>query len=296
VSSDQLVIQRESPEEVTIPLEDISVLLIDTYEVTLSVSVLSRLAAYGGIVVGCGDNHIPSVISIPTIAHSRQTAIQRIQIEATKPFLKRCWQKIVKQKILNQAEVLGLCGLENKKEELISLIPSITSGDSMNVESNAARIYFRALFGGDFIRGSQGEGIGKTNSLLNYGYAVLRSTVAQAIVCHGLLPAFGMHHKSELNPFNLADDIIEPFRPIVDLYAANFKAEDNEPIYELTPDDKAGLIALLHNDVKIDGKKYACMYAIDLCVAGYQKAVLGGEASILTGLPTIIPLKKHRYE
>ena len=295
IKANQLAIDRPGFDIVTMPIEDIGVLLIDTLEVNFSVSVMTRMAEYGGIIIAGGDNHIPSVISLPLIAHSRQTSIQRTQVELSKPFLKRCWQRVVKQKILNQAKILALCGHNVTSEELLSLAQTITSGDSANVESNAARIYFRKLFGGSFIRGSQNEGVGALNSHLNYGYAVLRSVISQYIVNHGLLPAFGMHHRSELNPFNLADDIIEPFRPLVDLYVAGLKLmeEDN---YKLTPEDKAGLIALLHANVKIKNKKYAVMYAIDLCVASYQKSVLSGNPIDFKDLPEIVPIEEHCYE
>jgi len=295
VKDNQLVIDRAGFDIVTLPIEDIGVLLIDTFEVNLTVSVLARMAEYGGIIIGCGDNHTPAAISLPLVAHSRQTAIQRTQVELSKPFLKRCWKKIVKQKILNQAKILSLCDHRVTSDELSELAQTITSGDSTNVESNAARIYFRKLFGTSFIRGTQYEGVGAVNSHLNYGYAVIRSIIAQSIVNHGLLPAFGIHHHSELNPFNLADDIIEPFRPLVDLYVAGLKLSEEDG-YELTPEDKAGLIALLHSDVKIKNKKYAAMYAVDLCVANYQQAVLSGNPTDFDTVPEIVPIREHVYE
>ena len=161
VKDNQLVIDRTGFDIATLPIEDIGVLLIDTFEVNLSVSVLTRMAEYGGIIIGCGNDHAPAVISLPLVANSRQTAIQRTQAALSKPFLKRCWQKIVKQKVLNQAKILSLCGHTVTSDELSELAQTITSGDSTNVESNAAKIYFRKLFGETFIRSGQNEWAGR---------------------------------------------------------------------------------------------------------------------------------------
>lgn len=219
VEQQQLVIEQGDGPPITFPLEDIAVLLVESQQVTLTAALLARCASADVTLFVCDESHIPAFIGQPLQAHTRMVSVQRLQLSMSQPFLKRCWQLVVRQKILNQGRCLGL--LAKPGEEQLKLCASkVASGDSANVEGWAAREFFREAYGGRFTRfADDGQ-----NHALNYGYAVLRGAVARGITLHGLLAAHGMHHRSELNPFNLADDLIEPFRPLVDLYVAQQSA------------------------------------------------------------------------
>lgn len=172
-------------------------------------------------------------------------------------------------------------------EVLQELAGKVRSDDSDNREAVAAAVYFPALFGADFSRGSDDP----RNAALNYGYAILRGAIARSLLTHGLEPCIGLHHRSELNNFNLADDLIEPFRPLVDLYVAqNISPEEDV----LTPQQKAGLFQLTNNLVRQGGKRYRAMLAIDRTCAALAKSV--AEQRQLLELPELIPLELHRYE
>ena len=163
----------------------------------------------------------------------------------------------------------------------------VLSNDSDNREAVAAALYFPALFGNGFFRGSDDP----RNAVLNYGYAVMRAGIARNLVVHGLEPCIGLHHRSELNNFNLADDLIEPFRPIVDLYVAqNFSKDD----VVLPPRQKAGLFNLTNYLVKQADRRYRVMLSIDRVCMALANSVTAGEN--LLELPELIPLELHQYE
>ena len=198
----------------------------------------------------------------------------------------KLWQQIVVRKIQNQAQCLRLMGKE-EWQELQQMAGKVLSNDSDNREAVAAALYFPALFGNGFFRGSDDP----RNAALNYGYAVMRAGIARNLVVHGLEPCIGLHHRSELNNFNLADDLIEPFRPIVDLYAAqNFSKDDDV----LTPRQKAGLFNLTNYLVKQAGRRYRVMLSIDRVCTALANSVTAGEN--LLELPELIPLELHQYE
>ena len=207
-----------------VPFEDIAVVVLNHREITLTHSVLSACAEYGISLFATGDNHQPSGVFLPFLQHSRATRMLRLQLELPKPVAKQTWAAIVRSKINNQAECLKLAGADGH-DRLESYARRIRSGDAENLEGQAAASYFPKLFDANFHR-SQDRW---TNAALNYGYAVLRGTIARGLVAHGLLPSLGLFHASEQNAFNLADDLIEPFRPLVDLFVATqINRDDSE--------------------------------------------------------------------
>lgn len=283
VENDQLVIAQDG--EIGLPIEDIAVLVLESPEVSLSSSLLDRLASHGVTLVACDGKHLPSAVAMPFSAHSRLAAVQRMQLETRLPFRKRCWQAVVSRKMLNQAqclEYLGRAGVAKVR----GLAAKVTSGDATNLESVAAREHFRHLFGDDFIRGEEDA----TNAALNYGYAVLRAAVARGLTAHGFLPAHGIHHHSELNQFNLADDFLEPFRPIVDLCVARMNLGD-----ELVKKDRETLVALLHCETLIDGERHAVSHACEMTTGSFLEACRKRDAAALK-LPRLVPLRMHEYE
>ena len=284
VQREQLVI--EQAEKFTVPLEDISSVLIESQQVTLSAHAATALANHGITVFLCDEKHLPSCQLLPINQYCRQRKLLMAQCEIGKPLQKQLWQQIVIRKIQNQAQCLRLMGKPGW-EDLRQIAGTVLSNDSDNREAVAAALYFPRLFGDNFSRGSDDP----RNAALNYGYAIVRGGIARNLVMHGLESCIGIHHRSELNNFNLADDLIEPFRPIVDLYVAqNFSVTDDV----LTAQQKAGLFNLTNYLVKQAGRKYRVMLAIDRSCAALANSVT--EQMLLLELPELIPLERHRYE
>lgn len=234
VKNEQLVIDNGDKSKV--PLEDIGCIIADSPQVVINSYLLMKLSEYGIVLITDGKNHIPCGVHLPFAVHSRHLSVLQEQIKMTESTKKRLWKSIVIQKIRNQANVLRICSVE-EWEEVDSISLKVKYGDTSNMEGTAAARYFKLLFGKDFTRGSENI----VNAMLNYGYAVLRSMIAKNLVAYGFEPSLGIHHKSALNSFNLADDMIEPFRPIVDLFVRIY-AEDEE---ELTTRVKTRLADLL---------------------------------------------------
>ena len=209
LTDSQLVVNREDG-EIRLPIEDIAWMVIDTPQVSITTALLSACMDAGMAIITTDRTHTPSGLILPFHRHHRQAAIAAMQIGTSAPLKKRLWQIVVQAKIANQATSLETVGQD--AAALRSMARLVGSGDPDNVEARAARAYWPRLFV-DFIRDDAND---KRNALLNYGYAVIRSAVARALVAAGLLPAFGINHASIVNAFNLADDMVEPFRPFVD--------------------------------------------------------------------------------
>lgn len=204
----RLVITGEAG-EAKVPLEDIAAVQIDCSEVLLTAPVLSACAGAGISLTVCDVTHTPNGVLLPFHTHSRATGVMRRQLALTQPRKKRLWQRVVQQKILNQAANLPADG--RAQRQMLRLARSVNSGDPENREATAAGLYFQHAFEEPLLR-REPEPL---NGPLNYCYAVVRSAIARALVLHGLLPAFGIHHDNERNAFNLADDLFEPYRPLV---------------------------------------------------------------------------------
>lgn len=211
------VLQVERGEEtVPIPVEDVYCLVLDNPRLLLSAYALAELAQAGAHVVVCGPKHMPAGLLYPELIHYRPYGAVKKQVELTQGLKDALWDRIVKAKLQNQAEALSLCGADERAAQRIrELAEEVAEGDGGNREGIGAKLYFRALFGSHFIR-MHDDGI---NGALNYGYAILRSAVAKTLYLFGLYPPLGIHHIGASNPFNLADDLMEPFRPLVDLWA-----------------------------------------------------------------------------
>ena len=209
----QILIGRDDG-EVRLPLEDIAYMVIDTPQASLSLPLLTACMEAGLAVIITDPKHLPSGVMLPFHRHFRQGGMARLQVDQTEPFRKRLWQAVVRAKIENQGAVLKVLGRADSRP-LAAMARLVGSGDPENVEARAARAYWSRLWS-NFRREDEAD---LRNALLNYGYAVLRACVARALVGVGFLPAFGIHHASVTNAFNLADDMLEPFRPFIDLLA-----------------------------------------------------------------------------
>lgn len=193
------------------PLDQIAGVIVHAHGTTWSTSLLVELAERGAPVVLCAANHAPKSVLMPLEGHYAQGARMRAQWQAKTPFVKQAWKQIVSSKVAMQAAALGMAG--EARAPLDMMIRKITSGDSTNIEAQAARYYWPRMMGPDFRRDAGGT---NENALLNYGYTVLRAAAARAVVAAGLHPTIGLFHANRGNAFALADDIMEPFRPLVD--------------------------------------------------------------------------------
>lgn len=280
----QLVIRQE--EELTVPMEDISALLLESRAISITSAALQALTEQGVTVYLCDAAHMPAAVTLPMNRHSRQLKLLKGQIAMSKPTQKRIWQSVVAAKIANQARCLTL--LERSGgEELRYLSTQVRSGDPDNLEAVAAARYFPALFGVGFTRGEEC----RINAALNYGYAIVRGAVARHLVMRGLEPCLGIFHHSELNQFNLADDLMEPYRPLVDLYVAAQVPDEDSP---LTPALKQQLFHLTSYLVEQQGKQYRAITAIGRMADSFSRMVQGENGPM--ELPILLPLQPYRYE
>lgn len=271
-----LIVKSEN-NKVSVPLSDISAIILDNPQIAISASLLSKIADSGIALFTCNDKHIPNGIYIPFNIHCRFSGISRLQIRLSKPFKKQCWRKIIKAKINNQFEVLKSKSLENHVV-LKQLSENVLSGDSSNLESQAARIYFQSLFD-DFMRinKSHKPNTDIRNIALNYGYSIIRGVIARSVATSGLFPSIGIHHDNQFNAFNLADDLIEPFRAFVDIVVFDKYRTFLNFNTEFTKKDKVDLLSILQNKVVFNGKRETILAACELAVQSYVKAVKNKE-------------------
>jgi CRISPR-associated protein Cas1 len=279
----QLVV-AQGDGNVRLPLEDIGWVIIDDPGVTLTTSLLAGLATHGIALATSDARHMPSMLALPFHGHHRQAGVARDQLAWTLPFRKRCWQAIVQAKIINQAAVLD--GAEKPHADtLLAMARQVGSGDPDNVEARAARQYWQALFPG-FTRGNEAD---LRNKALNYGYAVLRAVISRALVGAGFLPCLGLWHDSATNAFNLADDLIEPFRPVCDQMVETL-CRDRDPASDLVLQDRRRLAGLPGSPVLIAGEGMTVLHACERMVASLGVATAFNEPARLT-LPQRAPEK-----
>ncbi len=272
--------------EHAVPLEDISAILLESERSTVTTAALSQLGQRGCAVFICDEKHLPCAVLQPFQQHSRALSVMKDQLAATEPLKKRLWQLVVKEKIRNQARCLELAGKGKKAAPLFAMAERVRSGDAENVEATAAQQYFPALFGEGFTRTEESV----FNAGLNYGYAILRGCMARSLAVYGFQPAFGLHHRSALNPYNLADDMMEPFRPLVDLLVyMHFEEED-----ELGPEKKRLLFNGLNLDILSGGQHHSVSYAMEREAQSLARAFAEKEAALT--LPLLLLPKQHRYE
>jgi len=252
--------------DTTISLNDIDLIIVESPHTIITAALLTQLAMNDVSIVFVDNNYMPSSMAHGIFKHSRVSLIQNAQISLSKPKKNNLWKSIIAQKIHNQAEVLHAA---TGNVELYGFIRRIQSGDKNNIEAIAASYYFHDLFGSEFVRKNN---LDLRNSALNYGYAILRSSIARSLIGYGLNPSFGIWHASSLNGYNLADDLLEPFRPVIDYYVA--RTVPDEGFLDKTI--RHDLVALTNQTVfSFDGKKTVLRDAMRQTVASYQSFLLG---------------------
>lgn len=214
LSKRQLVIHNKERDVThTLPLEDIGFLLLENEQITLTLPLLRHCLGENIGVIVCDERHLPTGSIVPLSGHQLTGKRVRMQVSASKPLRKQLWRQIVRTKIINQSMVLA-SGDPTMAQELRVMAREVKSGDADNREGAAARLYWSALFNVGFTREREGD---FPNELLNYGYSILRAAMARALVGSGLSPEFGLFHQNQYNALPLADDLMEPYRPFVDL-------------------------------------------------------------------------------
>lgn len=259
-------------DETTIPLGDINSIIIDNYKTTLSVNLLNKCMDYKVNVVLCDMKHLPNAIIYPYSGNYQASLVLKEQLSWKEENIRRIWKIIVEGKIINQMKVLK----ENNKSidvilKLSHYLNEIAPLDVTNREGLAAKLYFRELFGESFLR----EDENTINACLNYGYSIIRSMIARTLVAKGLNPHIGIFHKGQFNDFNLADDIIEVFRPIIDNYVYNKFL--NEAFF--TREMRLNIVSSLTRKVRYNGKKQSINNVINAYIDSIVQALNTGNYS-----------------
>lgn len=262
--------------EVTKPIEDIGVVVLDNKQITITQGLLEALLENNSAVITCDSKSMPVGLMLPLCGNSIQNERFRDQLEASVPLKKQLWQQTIKAKIENQAAVLSCC---TGKEIgcMQAWANDVRSGDPDNLEGRAAAYYWKSLFADiegleNFTRNRDGI---HPNNLLNYGYAILRAVVARALVSSGMLPTLGIHHHNRYNAYCLADDIMEPYRPYVDDIVFSIVREYGSDNLELTKEIKVRLLSIPTTEVIIGGKRSPLMVAVSQTTASLYSCFSG---------------------
>lgn len=276
-TNDQLVVERPDLPLSTVPIEDIGLVVLDHQQITISQALLAKLLDNNVAVITCNNIHHPTGLLLNLDGHTLQSQRFQDQLESSLPLRKQLWQQTVEAKIRNQAAALGKRRIENKY--LLNLAAKVKSGDAGNLEAKAALYYWDKFFP-DFLEFTRQREGPPPNNLLNYGYAIVRAMVARALVGSGLLPVMGIHHRNQYNAYCLADDIMEPYRPYVDLLVYQ-QVRNNGKFLELTPNMKKEFLTLPQLDVNIDGQTSPMMVAITRTTSSLAKCFEGSARKIL---------------
>jgi CRISPR-associated protein Cas1 len=271
--------------EVRVAIEDLAWIVIDTPHATLTSTLVSTCMDAGVAMIFTDSRHTPSGLALPFHRHHRQGAVARLQAEAKESLKKRLWQVIIRRKIHNQAAVLSELGKADAST-LREIARHVEPGDPDNVEARAARFYWGRLFA-DYIRDDAED---RRNKLLNYGYAVVRAGVARALVASGLIPSFGLAHDGAANAFNLADDLVEPFRPFVDRLAFQTSSEGTGKNGDLTVEDRRAMAAALLVDARVGSDQVTLLVAAETAAQSLVRAFEDQKADRLV-LPELEPVR-----
>ena len=279
VKDHQLVIKQD--DTVSLPIEDIDALILDSYGLTFTANLITELSTGGTTVVICDEKHLPSSVILPYSQHSRGAKVSRQQLAMGATLKKQLWSRIIVQKITNQADVLAKHHYDDAF--LRKLASEVKSGDPTNRESQAARAYFSALLDDATRRKPMWH-----NAALNYGYAMVRSHIARHIAARGLIASQGIFHHSELNSFNLADDIIEPYRAVVDDYILSIVTPRHigDIDANLTKEDRQLIADILNTSVILQDKQFTLKHAVERTIESFVQVIQDDTPALLL-LPSI---------
>jgi len=269
VKNEQLIVNYpDDKQSKSLSIEDIGILFLDHYQLTLTQPLLSKLLDKNVAVIACNEKHLPQGMFLNLDGHYTQQAHLSAQVEASQALKDRLWKQVVKQKIENQAALLE--DQNNGSQNMHYWASQVKNGDPENMEARAAAYYWKKLFDENFKRGRFED---EPNHLLNYGYAILRAVVARALVGSGLHPSLGIHHHNKYNAYCLADDIMEPFRPFVDRLVLEI-TETEEDWEDLSWDIKSILLQIPTLDVGINKQRRPLMIAAQQSTASLAACFL----------------------
>lgn len=269
-----LATNKAAQEEKTVPIEDIGFIVFEHPQITFTQAVIQLLAENNTAVIFCDTRHHPSSMLLHLDTHTIQAELFKHQVQASEPLKKQLWQQTIKAKIKNQAQLLGL--MDRDGEALHHMATKVKSGDSTGMEALAARKYWSRLFPDNFTRDRYGIA---PNPALNYGYAILRAAVARALAGSGLLATLGIHHHNKYNSFALADDIMEPYRPYVDMVVTDM-IEQGMDVGDLSKYEKAFLLEMLAMDVHVGRNKRPLMVALSHTTASLARCFSGSAKKV----------------
>lgn len=273
--NNQLKIQetKTKEEKGSIPIEDIAFLVLDNPQITMTHYLMVKLIGARAAIISCDTHHLPHSIQIPFAGHTEHTERILQQKQISEPLKKQLWKQTVEEKIHNQARLLEHYKLD--AQPLLTMLHEVKSGDTTNREGVAAKYYWEQLFD-NFTRERFGEA---PNNLLNFGYAILRSIIARALSSAGFHLALGIHHKSKYNATCLADDIMEPYRPIIDKAVITYINQNGIP-EELTKEAKAHILKVMQTNLNIDQKTRPLLIAATITAASLYKCITGTHKNI----------------
>ena len=263
-----------------IPVEDLNHIIVHGANIRLSTMDLSILSRNKVTITTLDEKYMPTAIVLPFEGHSRQSKLMHAQVNANNSLKNTLWQQIIRQKICNQARALSIIGVDGV-ETIIKYADALTFEKADYYEVLAAKEYF-----GFYHKGLNRRSEDPINSRLNYGYAVVRSAIARSLVATGFHPTFGLHHDNQLNAFNLADDLIEPYRAIVDLSAHEIISSN----IRLSKSERFKLASVLHCACVVEGTKVNVMSSIDIMVESLKRIILEHSSEELK-LPVVIPIE-----
>lgn len=255
----------------SVPIEDIGIIILDHQQITITHGCIAALLENNAAIITCNQSRLPTGMVLPIDGHNTQSERFRYQIDASQPLKKQLWQQTVQAKILNQAAILHHRNIAC--ENMVHWAKSVRSGDPDNYEGRAAAYYWKNVFPKklDFFRGREGD---PPNNLLNYGYAILRAIVARGLVCSGLLPTLGIHHRNKYNAYCLADDIMEPYRPYVDEIVLGI-IDRGENFLELGTANKTQLLGIAQVDVQFERNRSPLMVGVQSTTSSLAKCYEG---------------------
>lgn len=262
-----------------VPIDDIAAVIANAHGISYTNNLLVALAERGIPFVLCGANHNAVGMLLPIEGHHLQAKRIEAQVAAKQPTHKRLWAEIIKAKLAQQAAVLEATGAV--AAPLSALVKKVKSGDPENIEAQGARRYWGALFGEKFRRNQNADGL---NALLNYGYTVMRSATARAVIAAGLHPSIGLHHSNDANPMRLVDDLIEPFRPLVDLKVWQLQRRGENTI---TPSSKRILVNTLYDDMHSNAGITPVMTCVHKLASSLAQVYLGERRKLELPLPNL---------
>lgn len=266
----QLVIQQEDRVTATFPIEDLEVILLSHPQITASIGLMQQCLESRVPIIVCDQRHMPTGYLFNPLGNTLHSKVLKLQVSASLPLKKQVWATLVRGKITSQSYVLS--AKDRFDAGLIQLVVRVKSGDPKNIEAQAAARYWRLLFGSEFRRNPDLDGI---NALLNYGYAIVRAATARSLAAAGLNPSIGLFHHNQYNHFCLADDLMEPARPLVDAAVFDLAQDQIPPVDRCT---KRALLAILQQEVIYGEKKYYLTEALHRTAASLVQALESGKS------------------